>query len=74
MSTLKYRSLEPAADHPSGSDPSNFFIVHEGDKYFSSFSALAYDEREQIVYFTEVNKYVLQRWAVLPEDVDFMSF
>ena len=39
-------------------------IVHEGDKYFSSISALAYDEGERIVYFTDVNKYVLQRWVI----------
>ena len=49
LNAIKYKSLnDVTSDH--------FYILYEGDKYFSSFSALAFDDVTQSVFFTEVNR------------------
>ena len=53
MTTIKYKTLQQLTN---GDDDDDTYVLYEGDKYFSSYSALAYDDVMQTVYFSDVNR------------------
>ena len=52
MTTIKYKTLHQFTN----GDDDTTYVLYEGDKYFSSYSALAYDDVMQTVYFSDVNR------------------
>ena len=53
MTTIKYKTLH---QFTKDDDDDDTYVLYEGDKYFSSYSALAYDDVMQTVYFSDVNR------------------